>query len=263
MANTTWSTTDKTASITLSGGNLVATATAGNQGIRSADKQITGKFYFELAFTLETGQANVGVASAGAALNNGNALATCALYANNGLVFLNNVSTGVNLGTRANGDIIGVAVDITNQLIWFRVAPSGNWNNNAAYAPGGSGGISLASIFGAGIPLYAYTYFVSNAEVRTANFGDTAFSGTVPSGFTSGFTAGASPPTNALATQAALEHWLTVNAPAQITQTALEHWMTVTGTGLQAAVTQVALEHWMTVASVSSTPAQARAMVMA
>jgi hypothetical protein len=69
--------------------------------------------------------------------------------------------------------------------------------------------------------------------------------------------------TDARATQTSVEHWLTANARAQITQTALEHWMTVTGTGLQAAVTQVALEHWMTVASVSSAPAQARAMVMA
>jgi hypothetical protein len=92
----------------------------------------------------------------------------------------------------------------------------------------------------------------ATSEASTANFGDTAFTGTVPSGFTSGFTAGATINTNALATQTAVEHWLSTNPDAQTTQVLVEHWATVTGTGLQALVTQVAVEQWASVAVVGS-----------
>ena len=48
MANTTWSTTDKTASVALTNGNLTATvASATLQGVRSVDRQTTGKWYWE------------------------------------------------------------------------------------------------------------------------------------------------------------------------------------------------------------------------
>lgn len=86
----------------------------------------------------------------------------------------------------------------------------------------------------------------------TANFGDTAFVGeaTRPAGFTAGFTAGASIPTNALASQISAEHWLTTNPQAQVTQAFVEHWASVSSGTLQALATQVLLEHWASVASV-------------
>ena len=140
MANTAWSTTDKTAGITLSGSNLIATTTLSTQGIRSADKQITGKFYFEITVTTTFGQSNTGVGSSAAALNNANALATCSLYHNNGGVFLNNVSSGVSFGSAiSNGTVVCIALDVTNQLIWFRLGAAGNWNANATFSPGGTG----------------------------------------------------------------------------------------------------------------------------
>jgi hypothetical protein len=50
MANTTWSTTDKF-NVTLSGSNLIATAaSAGICTVRAADKQVTGKFYWECTY---------------------------------------------------------------------------------------------------------------------------------------------------------------------------------------------------------------------
>ena len=103
---------------------------------------------------------------------------------------------------------------------------------------------------GGGIPIYPYFYLNSAGSV-TANFGDTAFTGTVPSGFTSGFTAGAMVNTNALATQTVLEHWLTTNPDAQVTSVVLEHWATVPTTTVQALATFVAVEHWASVANVS------------
>ena len=103
---------------------------------------------------------------------------------------------------------------------------------------------------GVGIPLLSYAYFGTASESVTANFGDTAFVGAVPSGYTSGFTAGASVPTNAIASQALAEHWLTTNPDARTTIVIAEHWASTTSTGLQAVVTIAVVEHWASVAVV-------------
>jgi hypothetical protein len=264
MANTTWSTTDKSASVTLSGGNLIATSTTTAGGVRAVDLQRTGKYYFEL--TLTSG-ANVGtahgLANANAALNTLVTTPTNAVVVigNTGVIWLNGSSTGVSFGVRANGDVLCIAADLDNGLVWFRVGAAGNWNANAAYAPGGSGGISLASIANSLIglrPVYASS--TGNNGSDTANFGGSAFTGAVPSGYTSGW------PTSALAlnagvTTAALEQWADGNPAARLTSVALEHWATPTGTGVAAQVTQVALEHWAAV-PVSATSTQPQIMII-
>jgi len=231
MANTTWSTTDKTASVTLSNANLTATVSSGvNQGVRASDRQVTGKFYFEVTATTWTGvQGIIGIANSGAILSSIAATPTGAvvILQSSGNIFLNGVSTGVTLGARANGNIIGVAVDLNTYQIWFRAAPVGNWNGSATFAPDGLGGIGFHSIGGDGLPVHPLVACTSATLVVTANFGDSAFSGTPPSGYTSGFTAGATIGTNALATQVAAEQWITTNPPAQITQVAVEEWATV------------------------------------
>src|SRR4051794_35808258 len=71
MANTTWSTTDKTANVSLSGGNLVATSTSSaNGGARATDRYVkSGKLYWE--FTINTANAvGVGVGSGTADFTN-------------------------------------------------------------------------------------------------------------------------------------------------------------------------------------------------
>ncbi len=252
MANTVWSSSDKGANVVLSGGNLIATGgTPANQGVRSVDRQALGKFYVEHTMTTWAGAATcVGFITQ---------TATLATNINFGTVFVL-ASGGVNcggaqiasLGVRASGDVIGIAIDLTSRLIWFRVAPSGNWNGNASANPAtgvGGGDISL-SVGGVGIPLYPFAAFSTNGHSVTSNFGDTAFTGAVPSGYTSGFTAGASVPTNAIASQALAEHWLTTDPDARITQVSLEHWASVASGNLQAVVTFVALEHWTSVAVV-------------
>jgi hypothetical protein len=94
------------------------------------------------------------------------------------------------------------------------------------------------------------------SDAITANFGDTAFAGSVPSGFTSGFVIGNNyvintqaaveewhaPSPDAQVTQLAAEQWLRTNPDAQVTQLALEEWTPVPPPPLW--VTQVALEHW-------------------
>ena len=102
---------------------------------------------------------------------------------------------------------------------------------------------------GAGIPIYPAANTELANDQFTANFGSYAFVGAVPAGFTPGFPAGATSPTNALVTQAALEEWVSPNSAAQVTQVALEEWISVSSVGVQAVVTQVALEMWASVAT--------------
>jgi hypothetical protein len=112
---------------------------------------------------------------------------------------------------------------------------------------------------GPGYPLYPYCNLNANLESVTANFGDTAFTGTAPSGFTGGFTSGATVATIAAVTQVDLEEWDS-NADAQVTQIALEQWVNPATGNVQALMTQIALEEWCSVAVLS---ADTRAIIMA
>src|SRR6187455_1824221 len=109
MANTTWSTTDKTASLTLSGGNLTATASATLQGVRTADRQVTGKFYWEVLVTkYVTTTSGPNIAQSNQSLSS-----TGSTYGfkvdQTGTITLAATALPYLLGTRADGDRIGFA----------------------------------------------------------------------------------------------------------------------------------------------------------
>ncbi len=249
MTNTTFNPSDKAASLTLSGGNLIATGTTGaNAGVRAIDKQITGKFYWECTCnTFASSGSAVGVSSPTAALNAGLAFAsplgTCGLN-RAGSVYSDGVQVaGIAFGTIASGTVVGIAVDCDARLIWYRLGAAGNWNASATASPvTGAGGVALS--IGRGIPVYPMVTSAALNDQITANFGGSAFTGTVPSGFTSGFTAGATSSTNALVTQAAVEEWYTTNAPAQVTQVAIEEWGVLPAPPLW--ITQIGSSAWVT-----------------
>lgn len=269
MANTTWSTTDKVAGITLSAGNLTATLSSGTGGVRTIDKQIAGKFYWEVTLVSISGTADsvgafdpsmpIANSSVGSFLVGlGSSFGVGGMNA--GTIWVNGVSIGLSLGVRANGDVLCFAVDLNARLGWVRAGAAGNWNGTAGANPAtGAGGFSHT--FGGGEALYPTCYSNTTTHAFTANFGDTAFTGAVPAGFTAGFTAGVTSPNNAFATQLAAEQWITTNPDAQVTQIALEHWASVIGGDQQALVTQIALEQWASVASVSAT--QSRVWILA
>jgi hypothetical protein len=265
MANTTWSTTDKSASITLSGGNLVATSTVVASGVRAVDLQRSGKYYFELTLTSGgNSQAIHGLANINAVLNTVGGTPTNAVgvLSNTGAIYLNGNSTGISFGARANGDVICIAADLDNGLVWFRIGAAGNWNANAAYAPGGSGGISLASIANSLIglrPIYANASSANGSD--TANFGDTAFTGSVPAGYTSGWPTSALA-LNAVVTTAAIEQWADGNPAARLTSVAVEQWATPTGIGVQAWLSQVAIEQWASASAAVVTATQPQVSVI-
>lgn len=190
--------------VTLSGGNLVATntgTTSTNQGahVAFANGQTTGKYYFEVTLTTLTGGADtIGVASTTATYTGLSTGATQGVVAftNTGRAWVDSAgnvgpATG---GAMSTGQVISVAADLTNRRVWFRLAPSGLWNNSGSQDPtdgtGGHGGYGLVA--GTIVPFVTFgNGYVGSGGVSgnafTANFGDSAFVGAVPSGYTAGW----------------------------------------------------------------------------
>ena len=263
MANTTWSTTDKTASVNLTGLNLTATATAASAWVRTVDRVVSGKFYWEVRMTTwVNGNTGVGLTNGGSTPTIWNAPGLLAIF-NNGTFYISGTAQVSGFTGCTSGATIGFALDADARLIWLRVAPAGNWNNSGTANPAtGVGGVSVAAIGGTAIPFYPVAEFSASADSATANFGDSAFSGTVPSGFTSGFTSGLVTVTNAIVTQALLEQWQLPIPAAYVTQVSFEQWqapiprLQVTQVGIEEfvlphpvlQVTQVAVEEWVVTA---------------
>lgn len=180
MTATTWDNVFKTANVTLSGSNLVATSSGAAVG-GGATIKMTGKSYFEITCTTLTGTPRIGLTTwvlfAGALGSTAASLG----YASTGAVTVNNVTLAT-IQTFIQGNRIGVAVDPAARLIWFRVN-NGNWNNNAANNPAtGVGGIDFSSMTpDQWFPAYGMS---ATGTVWTAKF-STAFTDTAPSGFSS------------------------------------------------------------------------------
>jgi len=234
-AFTTWSPSDKSVSVTLSNGNLTANNAASSlQGVRSVDRVYHGKYYWEVSYDATNGSAGgVGVANGYITVNAG---ATAPNTASNFMVIVNpngNTYAGgstvgtPSFGTIATGSIICFALDLDSRQLWIRVGATGNWNNNAAYAPGGVGGISVP-LLGSAYGAYAYANFTQSAAQYTANFGATAFAGAVPSGYQSGFPGSTTLISSEVVTQMAAEDWARITPPQmQLTQVAVEEWVSV------------------------------------
>lgn len=186
MTSTTLNPDDKTANITLSGSNLVATAsTSSNGGVRAADAQTSGKYYFEITWTATGGSdTGVGFCDDSCDLNAiGSSAVRAAIVFNSGNFYVNG-SNLVSIGAPSTGTVTCIAVDLGAQLIWARQG-SGNWNDSGTANPAtGTGGESISALSGNFFP--AISLGSTSAEL-TANFGATSFAQTVPSGFTSGW----------------------------------------------------------------------------
>lgn len=188
MAFTTWSTTDKV-NATLSGGDLVVTKSAANGGVRSADGFSSGKYYWEVnptVFADAFGTA-VGVCTSSAALSSMASSANgCLIYPNGWVWYAGSAGSLPKFTGLTAGTIIGIALDMDNKRIWFRPA-SMNWNDSGTANPAtNTEGINISGLAtGAMFAGFGFSS-ASPPESCTANFGGSAFSGTVPSGFTAG-----------------------------------------------------------------------------
>jgi hypothetical protein len=182
-AGTTWNPADKQ-TITLSNGNLTATATTSNSGVRTILGLSAGKLYCEFTNNWTSGSSSVGLGKSTtlfSAVPNGQ----CSVLFG-GAINLNGSNTGKSLGAGlVPTATIGMAVDIPNKLVWFRVAPTGNWNGSGTANPAtGVGGQDISTLTS---PLYCWMSLGANGDVVTGNFGASAFVGAVPSGYTAGW----------------------------------------------------------------------------
>lgn len=180
MAATTFDSGNKTAAFALSGGNLVATSSA--VATAAATRSMTGPTYFEVTATTLTGTLSIGFVNRNYNMASGTILGTD----NNGLGFkstgavvLNNVTLST-IQTYAQGDVVCVAVDVANRLVWFRTN-GGNWNNSGTANPAtGVGGIDYSTMnLSALLPAVGCSI---TGAVLTGKF-TSGFAQTAPSGF--------------------------------------------------------------------------------
>jgi hypothetical protein len=176
----------KNVNVVLSGGNLTVTGTdtGGNNWVRSTTAQ-TGQRYIEFT-TTTVANTIFGIADAsGITTYPGNDAKSFGLFSN-GFGSINGTfpdwGGGTPYNTYASGNVVGMAVDLTAKLVWFRIG-GGNWNGSAGNSPStATGGISISAYTGT-------THYVvvsgDNTCVTTVNFGATAFAASAPSGFLS------------------------------------------------------------------------------
>jgi hypothetical protein len=192
--------------VTLSNGNLTVTSPGDSLGVAqgvmvsSAAGKTSGKYYFEVTITTtgpvdQGGNNGFGVSTVGNSysnlINNDGIGGVQCFWTDSG-IWANSILVNT-IGSHgfSQGDVFGIAVDLDNRNAWFiPVAGSllgRNWNGHPTGDP-------VTNTFGAPIvagtivPYGAFDFCDPN-DAQTANFGATAFVGTVPSGFTSGWPA--------------------------------------------------------------------------
>ena len=169
----------------LTNGNLEVTTTTSAYGdIGTTIAPTSGKFYVEFAVKPDADRAMIGIASRSTFASTSQFHQTStgwAYYTNNGQLYNNN--SGSSFGsTYKKGDVIGVALDKTNNKLYFSKNGifQGNGNPSA-----GTGGIDISSISGEA------TFFCVNdvsAQADTSlafNAGQYPFASTPPTGFLS------------------------------------------------------------------------------
>ena len=184
---TTWNPADKSANVTLSNGNLTAIgSTTADGAVRSSNSQSSGsKVYFEVSWVTATGTADTGcgIATSSAALGSIGSSSTGGLmvYTATGNIWFNGSSLSLSVGQVGTRSIC-FAVDLVNSQIWVR-RDSDNWNNSGTANPStNTGGINISALFPTN-NAFAVATFQGTTQQATINFGASAFSFTVPSGF--------------------------------------------------------------------------------
>jgi hypothetical protein len=167
----------------LSNGNLTVTGTtAGDGGARAIDPKTSGKWYVEFACTFAAnGDNGVGATNAAASLNGMGATPFNAILSyRSGNTYCNNVllgSTGV-----TNPTTVDMALDLDNKKVWFR-PNGGNWNGSGTADPATNTGGWDISALNPNAGMFAAVSIGTTSASATANFGASAFSRSVPSGF--------------------------------------------------------------------------------
>jgi hypothetical protein len=165
---------------------------AAYRGAQGTPRQFTGKVYFEGTFTELNNTADTGIgiltsAVTGGASHLANWLGSSSLGASlgwypDGKVWFNNALL-TTIQTYTELDTLCVAVDFTNNRIWFRTN-GGNWNNSGTANPAtNTGGLDI-STRDTTTGFHPAVNLRIDSDSFTFNLGSTVYQQTVPSGFT-------------------------------------------------------------------------------
>lgn len=166
---TTLDPAQKGPSITLSNGDLTLTSTGGWNNVRGTQSRSSGKYYWEV--TPSAGDGGIGVSNASGNLASYlGATANSLGYTNDGTIYPTFDSSP---GAYVGGNVIGVAVNLDTDKIWF--AKNGAWTGNPV---AGTGGSTIAPL---GADVFPAVASVNNP--LTVNFGSTPFAHAAPTGF--------------------------------------------------------------------------------
>jgi hypothetical protein len=184
-----WNPSEKDSAITLSGSNLTATNSSGGPHAVFSVNELpaTGKYYFEFSVTGSGNGFQVGLLASGSALGayvstNGG----CGFYqgaSNSGLFNYEGTTSGT-FGQYQGGYTVGVALDLTDGLVWIQESGETGWvGNSTGGTPNpvtGTAGMPL-SINGSGPYLLAFATAIASAACALNLSG--AFALTQPAGF--------------------------------------------------------------------------------
>lgn len=182
---TTWSTSDKTANVSITNSGFTATCSAaGLDGVRAVKGVSTGKFYFEVNLTGSTSlNVLIGIAKSAAVLTSGGPgvdVNGWGYYSSDGRGYTNGSPNGVAV-TYTASDVIGIGFDATNGKLFF--SKNNTWINS---------GDPVAGTNAAFTGLTSGPYYPSVGDgtsgvvtnICATNFGHAPFAGTLPAGYT-------------------------------------------------------------------------------
>jgi hypothetical protein len=172
--------------ITLSNANLTGTCNTTNANgnvSRTSTSRSSGKYYFEITPSIAgSPPQGIGLINASQSVS-GNWLGEAG---NNSIgcyavgTIYQGASHEATFASYTAGNTVGVAVDLDNKEIWYRVG-NGNWNASGTANPAtDTGGQDISAI---AFPVFAAVELDSNGDVTTANFGATSYAFTPPIGF--------------------------------------------------------------------------------
>lgn len=185
---TVWNSADKDSQVDLTNSNLTATMTQSGSGeegwVRGDTSRSSGKKYFEVAYTQSgTSVARIGIADSDFTVSAAYGFGfgdDCCVFDSTG-TFVGGESTNESPnGDFATGQTIGVAVDIPNRKMFVSV--NGSWID---YDPASDPGFDWPADVGSTVfPLAGFAAIsAASAASFVANFGATAFTYSVPSGY--------------------------------------------------------------------------------
>lgn len=179
-----WNPLDKDSSITLSGGNQVASGSVFGSRIVRADTAISGKRYFEFSFTPNTDNVGVGICSSGVPLTSylGQNALSYGHYLPSNDSFTGGSAAYNGTTNSTTPIIVGMAVDGTS--VWIIVQGGSGFEGGGDPAAGTSPTLTVTS----GTYFPACTPY-SGSNAVTLNAGQSAFALWTPSGGFAGITA--------------------------------------------------------------------------